>query len=103
ARRVQIFGTLEVELERQPAARDDVFGPSLAARPLEAHDIGSHVGEQHGRIGRRAQSGELKHAQSAQRSPRWCFISALADHRSYSVVARAALTIGGHFASSSRI
>src|SRR5262249_47490885 len=62
---------LQVDGERPPAATGDGVGAGALTDgpcPVDAHDFGAHVGEQHPAEGTRADSAELDHLHAVQRS-----------------------------------
>ena len=70
--RVATRGVLEVGRDPAATAQDGVGAirvtePQSPGRPVDAHDVGPEIGEHHGRVRTRSDSGQLHDPQPAQR------------------------------------
>ena len=91
-------GVLEIDGDAAPAALHQVGRHPAGApddlRPLDAHDLGAEVGEEHGRERARPDAGELDDPVAGERLP-LCPVDAAAARQSSSPAAAVNATIDG--------
>ena len=72
-----VVGVLEVERDRALAAAEDVLlgrydGQGRPAGTVDAHDVGTEVGQQHAGERRRSDAGQLDDPQAGERTRHRC-------------------------------